>query len=71
MQHYSHSKDMKTEMKFYTHDGLTQVYLTETAFSHFLTEGGCFTFQASGSSVGSTLWISFLLLLEAALLAVY
>lgn len=72
-QRYSHFKGMKTEINF-SLDGLTQVCARKPAL-HFLSqslmEGVCFTYQASGSSMGSTLWIIFLPLLEAALLAAY
>lgn len=76
MQRYLYFKGMKTEMKsemkFHSLDGLTLVCHIKPAL-HFLslslTEGHCFTYQTSGSGVGSTLWIIFLLLLEAALLA--
>lgn len=71
-QCYSDFKGMKAEMKFYGLNGLTQVCARKPALhfgSHSLMEKVCFAYQALGSSMGSTLWIIFLSLLKAALLA--
>lgn len=55
MKRYSYFKGMKTDMNFCSLDGLTQVFHIEPALhfmSQFLRGGVCFTYLASGSSVG-------------------